>query len=71
MAIRKKTPKKKPVKKTATTGGIKSYIRKIENSPKVKAATSKIKKIEMQLKAAKKTKAALKKAAQIAYRRKK
>lgn len=75
MALRKKsTTKKKPVKKTTarkTTGGIKSYIRKIENAPKVKAASTKIKKLESLLNAAKKAKAAAKKTAQIAYRRKK
>lgn len=57
-AKRKKTAKCKPAAKKKTTGGIASYVRKIQNSPGVKSVSNTIKSLESKLKAAKKKKAA-------------
>jgi hypothetical protein len=62
MAVKKKTTtKKKPAKKSTAkriTGGIASYVRKIQNSVGVKKVTNTIKEIEKKLALAKKKKAA-------------
>lgn len=62
MAVKKKTTtKKKPAKKSTVkriTGGIASYVRKIQNSVGVKKVTNTIKEIEKKLALAKKKKAA-------------
>jgi hypothetical protein len=60
MPIKKKktVSKRKPAAKKKTTGGIASYVRKIQNSPGVKSVSTKIKSLEAALKAAKKKKAA-------------
>lgn len=52
---RKAATKKKT---TSRVGGIAGYVRKIQASPGVKAASTTIKKLEASLKAAKKKKAA-------------
>jgi hypothetical protein len=52
---RKAATKKKA---TSRVGGIAGYVRKIQASPGVKAASTTIKKLEASLKAAKKKKAA-------------
>lgn len=57
MPTKKTVKKKKPATKK-TTGGIASYVKKIQNAPKVKAASFKIKKLETTLKQLKKVKAA-------------
>jgi hypothetical protein len=67
------TKKKKVVKKKAaprkSTGGIASYTRKIQNTPAVKSAAAKIKKLETALKAVKKAKAAAVKKARAAAKK--
>jgi hypothetical protein len=58
MAIKKKATKKKSTtKKKSVAGGIAAYVRKIQRNPQVAIKTRKIKKLESQLKAAKKEKA--------------
>jgi len=54
---RKKMAKKKTTAKKST-GGIASYVRKVQNSPGVKSADKKVKELERKLTAAKKVKAA-------------
>jgi hypothetical protein len=61
--------KKKSVKKKKSTGGLATYRRKIQGTPAVKSAASRVKKLESDLKAAKKKKAAAVKTAQVKYRR--
>lgn len=61
MAVKKKAVKRKTTAKKST--GIASYVRKIQNSPGVKAADKKVKDLERKLKAAKKAKATKVKAA--------
>lgn len=61
MPVKKKTTKKATKKKCATkksTGGIASYVRKIQNSPGVKKVTNTIKAIEKKLAEAKRKKVA-------------
>lgn len=61
MPVKKKTTKKATKKKCTTkksTGGIASYVRKIQNSPGVKKVTNTIKAIEKKLAEAKRKKAA-------------
>lgn len=58
MAVKKKATKKKSTSKK-TTGGIAAYTRKIQRHHAVVSKTKKIKKLETQLKAAKKEKAAV------------
>jgi len=59
---RTRLAKKKMVKKKSTTkkssGGIASYVRKVQNSPGVKSADKKVKDLVKKLAAAKKIKAA-------------
>jgi hypothetical protein len=61
-STRTKLAKKKMVKKKSTTkkssGGIASYVRKVQNSPGVKSADKKVKDLVKKLAAAKKLKAA-------------
>lgn len=59
----------KAKKKAAKRGGIVSYIRKIENSPRVKSANKKIKSLEAKLKQEKRKKEKAKKEAQRKYRK--
>jgi hypothetical protein len=63
MPVRKAATKRKTTVKRKTTGGIASYVRKIQNSPGVKAADRTVKDLERRLKAAKKLKATKVKAA--------
>jgi hypothetical protein len=71
MAKAKKSAKKKPAKKTAKAkGGIAGYVRKINNTPAVKAVTKRIKKAEMVLKKQKALKKKAVKAAQKKYKSK-
>jgi hypothetical protein len=59
MPVKKKTTKKATKKSTTkkSTGGIASYVRKIQNSPGVKKVTNTIKVIEKKLAEAKRKKA--------------
>ncbi len=63
--------KKRNSKKKSAKGGIASYVRKINNVPAVKKASGRVKKLESELKGAKKKKAQAIKAAQKNYRKKK
>lgn len=67
MAKAKKTAKKKTAK---AKGGIAGYVRKINNSPAVKAATKRIRKAEAMLKKHKTAKKKAVKAAQKRYKSK-
>jgi hypothetical protein len=53
--VKRKTTKRKPAK---SSGGIASFVRKVQNAPAVKSKTRKISDLEKKLKAAKKEKAA-------------
>lgn len=53
---KRKAAKRKPAKKSS--GGIASFVRKVQNAPAVKSKTRKISDLEKKLKAAKKEKAA-------------
>jgi len=53
--IKRKTTKRKPAKKT--TGGIASFVRKVQNNATVKSKTNRIKEMERKIKALKKEKA--------------
>ena len=55
---KKVTKRKTTAKKKKTTGGIASYVRKVQNAPGVKSATAKIKDLLKKLDKAKKLKAA-------------
>jgi len=61
--VKKKTTAKNKTSVKRKTTGIASYVRKIQNSPGVKAADKKVKDLERKLKAAKKVKAVKVKAA--------
>lgn len=65
MATKKKTKKRTSKRRVS---GIAGYTRKINSSPAVKKANAKVKKLESDLKAAKRQKASAKKAAQKKYR---
>lgn len=61
---KKKASTAKRTTRKKTSGGIASYVRKVQNSPTVKAATKMIKDLEKRLAAAKKEKATKVKAVQ-------
>jgi hypothetical protein len=52
--VKRKTTKRKPAK---STGGIASFVRKVQNAITVKSKSNKIKELEKKLKALKKEKA--------------
>ena len=71
--VKKRTPAKKKTTRKSSVGsapgaGLKKYNRAIESAPAVKREAIRIKKLETDLKAAKKKKAAAKKVAQKKYR---